>query len=53
MWGLVKRNYTDWAWTAFWLDEAEPEWGGDYDYSHYLYHIGPMNKVGNVLTAAV
>ena len=48
VWGLVKRNYTDLGVDAFWLDEAEPEWGGDYDYSHYLYHIGPVNKVGNV-----
>ena len=48
VWGLAKRNYTDLGVDAFWLDEAEPEWGGDYDYDHYLFHIGPVNKVGNV-----
>ena len=48
VWGLAKRNYTDMGVDAFWLDEAEPEWGGDYDYDHYLFHIGPVNKVGNV-----
>ena len=48
VWSLAKRNYTDLGVDAFWLDEAEPEWGGDYDYSHYLFHIGPVNQVGNV-----
>lgn len=48
VWGLVQRNYTDLGVDGFWLDEAEPEWGGDYDYAHYLYHIGPVGKVGNV-----
>ncbi|MCH9274863.1 glycoside hydrolase family 31 protein [Bifidobacterium amazonense] len=48
VWGLAKKNYTDLGVDAFWLDEAEPEWGGDYDYAHYLYHIGPVGKVGNV-----
>ncbi|WP_072724587.1 TIM-barrel domain-containing protein, partial [Bifidobacterium lemurum] len=48
VWALSKKNYTDLGVDAFWLDEAEPEWGGDYDYDHYLYHLGPVNKVGNV-----
>ncbi|KAA8820209.1 glycoside hydrolase family 31 protein [Bifidobacterium vespertilionis] len=48
VWGKIKRNYTDQGVDAFWLDEAEPEWGGDYDYAHYLFHIGPVGKVGNV-----
>ncbi|NMM94122.1 glycoside hydrolase family 31 protein [Bifidobacterium oedipodis] len=51
VWSKVKHNYTDLGVDAFWLDEAEPEWGGDYDYDHYLYHIGPVNKVGNVYPA--
>lgn len=48
VWGLAKRNYVDLGVDAFWLDEAEPEWGGDYDYAHYLYWLGPVGKVGNV-----
>ena len=48
VWELCRKNYTDLGVDAFWLDEAEPEWGGDYDYAHYLYHIGPVGKVGNV-----
>ncbi len=48
VWGLCRKNYADLGVDAFWLDEAEPEWGGDYDYAHYLYHIGPVGKVGNV-----
>ena len=48
VWNLCRQNYADLGVDAFWLDEAEPEWGGDYDYAHYLYHIGPVGKVGNV-----
>ncbi|KFI53090.1 TIM-barrel domain-containing protein [Bifidobacterium biavatii] len=48
VWALAKKNYTDLGVDAFWLDEAEPEWGGDYDYAHYLFHIGPVGKVGNI-----
>lgn len=48
VWNLVKHNYTDLGVDAFWLDEAEPEWGGDYDYAHYLFHLGPVNQVGNI-----
>ena len=48
VWNLCRKNYADLGVDAFWLDEAEPEWGGDYDYAHYLYHIGPVGKVGNV-----
>ena len=51
VWNLIRRNYADLGVDAFWLDEAEPEWGGDYDYDHYLFHIGPVNKVGNVYPA--
>ena len=51
IWDLAKRNYTDLGVDAFWLDEAEPEWGGDYDYAHYLYHLGPVGKVGNIYPA--
>lgn len=51
VWAKAKANYTDLGVDAFWLDEAEPEWGGDYDYDHYLFHIGPVNKVGNVYPA--
>lgn len=48
VWDLCRRNYADLGIDAFWLDEAEPEWGGDYDYAHYLFHAGPVHKVGNI-----
>lgn len=48
LWNKIQRNYTDLGVDAFWLDEAEPEWGGDYDYAHYLFHAGPVGKVGNI-----
>lgn len=51
LWQKIKQNYIDNGVDAFWLDEAEPEWGGDYDYSHYYYHIGAVNAVGNVYPA--
>lgn len=51
VWAKIKQNYTDLGVDAFWLDEAEPEWGGDYDYAHYLFHLGPVGKVGNIYPA--
>ena len=48
LWEKIRKNYTDLGVDAFWLDEAEPEWGGDYDYAHYLFHAGPVGKVGNL-----
>ncbi|MFR4548643.1 MAG: TIM-barrel domain-containing protein, partial [Bifidobacterium breve] len=36
LWEKIRKNYTDLGVDAFWLDEAEPEWGGDYDYAHYV-----------------
>lgn len=48
VWDKVKENYTDLGVDAFWLDEAEPEWGGDYDYAHYIFNAGPVGKIGNL-----
>lgn len=31
-----------------WLDVAEPEYGGAYDYDLYRYYIGPVLQTGNI-----
>lgn len=46
-WEIIKKNYADCGVKAFWLDEAEPEFG-TYDYSRYRYYDGPVEEVGNV-----
>jgi len=47
LWNLCKKNYWDKGVRAFWLDEAEPEFGM-YDFDQYRYHAGPVVEVGNV-----
>lgn len=47
LWELCRKNYWDKGVRAFWLDEAEPEFGL-YDYEQYRYHLGPVLQVGNV-----
>ena len=48
VWSKAKRNYYDKGVRIFWLDEAEPDLMGHYDYDHFRYHIGPALKVGNM-----
>jgi len=45
-WGKIKKNYHDYGINAFWLDEAEPEFG-TYDYQRYRCYDGPIEQVGN------
>lgn len=47
VWEKCKKNYADLGVETFWLDEAEPEFGG-YDFEHYRYHAGPVAEVGNI-----
>jgi alpha-D-xyloside xylohydrolase len=47
VWEKCKQNYYDKGVRIFWLDEAEPEYGG-YDFANYRYSIGPNVQVGNV-----
>ncbi|WEV73918.1 hypothetical protein OZX74_08590 [Bifidobacterium sp. ESL0798] len=47
VWDTCKRNYTDYGIDAFWLDEAEPEYG-TYDVKNYRYYAGPGQQVGNI-----
>ena len=47
VWDLCKRNYADKGVDAFWLDEAEPEYG-TYDFDNYRYYAGPNVEVGNI-----
>jgi alpha-D-xyloside xylohydrolase len=48
IWNKVKQNYYDMGIQAFWLDEAEPEYGGAYDYDLYRYHSGTVLETGNI-----
>ncbi len=47
VWEKCKKNYLDCGISAFWLDEAEPEFG-TYDHENYCYHAGPALQVGNL-----
>ena len=47
VWDKCKRNYVDLGVDAFWLDEAEPEYG-TYDFGNYRYHSGPNIATGNI-----
>ena len=47
LWKKLKRNYADLGIRAFWLDEAEPEFG-TYDHDLYSYSGGPAIKMGNI-----
>ncbi|NEG56050.1 glycoside hydrolase family 31 protein [Bifidobacterium platyrrhinorum] len=46
VWDKCRRNYADYGVDAFWLDEAEPEYGS-YDFANYRYYTGPNVQVGN------
>ncbi|MCI1978933.1 MAG: family 31 glucosidase [Bifidobacteriaceae bacterium] len=47
VWEKCKQNYADLGVDAFWLDEAEPEFG-TYDFANYDYFAGPNQRVGNI-----
>lgn len=47
VWEKCKKNYYDNGIHAFWLDEAEPEYGV-YDFDNYRYQLGPNVQIGNV-----
>ncbi|MBT1165140.1 TIM-barrel domain-containing protein [Bifidobacterium felsineum] len=46
VWEKCKKNYADYGVDAFWLDEAEPEYGS-YNFDNYRYYTGPNVQVGN------
>lgn len=47
VWDLCKRNYVNNGVDAFWLDEAEPEYGS-YDFDNYRYYAGSNLQIGNI-----
>ena len=47
VWGKCRENYADYGVDAYWLDEAEPEYG-TYDFENYRYRIGPCQQVANI-----
>lgn len=47
VWNKCRHNYADTGVDAFWLDEAEPEYG-TYDFSNYRYWAGPTQQVANL-----
>lgn len=47
VWKKCQQNYADYGVDAFWLDEAEPEYGV-YDFDNYRYYAGPNQQVGNI-----
>ncbi|WP_033519111.1 TIM-barrel domain-containing protein, partial [Bifidobacterium scardovii] len=51
VWDRCRENYWDKGVRAFWLDEAEPEYGV-YDFRNYRYHLGSDLNVGNVYPQA-
>jgi len=48
VWSKAKKNYYDKGIKIFWLDEAEPDLMGHYDYDHFRYYMGPAMKVSNI-----
>lgn len=51
VWEQCKKHYTDLGVDAFWLDEAEPEYG-TYDFADYRYYEGPNEVIGNIYPVA-
>ena len=47
VWDRCREHYADLGVDAFWLDEAEPEYGS-YDFENYRYQAGPNLQVGNL-----
>ncbi|MGA9597046.1 MAG: TIM-barrel domain-containing protein [Acidimicrobiia bacterium] len=52
LWDLCRRNYYDLGIKAFWLDEAEPEYGA-YHFDNYRYHLGSNLQIGNLFPQAL
>lgn len=48
IWEKAKKNYYDKGVRSFWLDEAEPEYNGNYDYDIFRYYSGPVLQTGNI-----
>lgn len=51
VWEQCKKHYADLGVDAFWLDEAEPEYG-TYDFTNYRYFEGPNQVIGNIYPVA-
>lgn len=47
VWEQCKKNYYDKGVKIFWLDEAEPEYGG-YQFDNFRYYAGPGLQVTNI-----
>ncbi|MBW3083509.1 TIM-barrel domain-containing protein [Bifidobacterium phasiani] len=47
VWDLCRRNYAAAGVDAYWLDEAEPEYG-TYDFENHRYWAGPSQQVANI-----
>lgn len=47
VWDKCRANYADLGVDAFWLDEAEPEYGS-YDFENYRYYAGSNQQIGNI-----
>ena len=48
VWDKAKHNYYESGIKIFWLDEAEPDYMGHYDYDLFRYYAGPAMKVSNI-----
>lgn len=47
VWDKCRANYAEPGADAFWLDEAEPEYG-TYDFENYRYYAGPNQQIANL-----
>lgn len=47
VWEVCKRNYYDYGFDAFWLDNSEPDYGV-YDFENYRYCDGPALALSNI-----
>ncbi|MBO4292186.1 MAG: glycoside hydrolase family 31 protein [Lachnospiraceae bacterium] len=47
VWEVCKKNYYDYGFDGFWLDNSEPDYGV-YDFENYRYYIGPALECSNL-----
>ena len=47
VWNVCKKNYFDLGIDAFWLDNAEPDYGV-YDFDNYRYYLGTALSCSNI-----
>lgn len=47
VWEVCKKNYYDYGFDGFWLDNSEPDYGV-YDFENYRYSIGPALECSNL-----